>query len=459
MDKAIITDYYIEGGWRTRRFAVESTVFILRYEKMKKLKITAILGILFMLVISGYAVEPKLSELTEDSGLSDYLTYAALNNPGLEAAFNTWKAAIDQIPQATSLPDPKFNYKYFIEEVETRVGPQRQSFGISQLFPWFGKLEVKGDIAAAKAKAARQRYEANKLKLFWQVKDAFYEFTYLAIAIDTAKENLELLQHFEEIARTKYRAATSPHPDMIRAQVELAKLEDVLKSLEQLREPTVARLNSALNRPVGAKLTWPRKEPTRQVQLNRQHIIEALIKNNPQLAELNWEVEAAKARVELAKKKFYPDIGVGLDWIQTDDAASSGVRDSGKDPIVLMFSMNLPLWRSSYKAAERQAKANARKTQQQKIDIENKTIAQAIKVLYDVEDSQRKMHLYGDILVAKAEELVQASESAYRTGTIDFLSLIDAQRMLLKYTLDHERAITNNQQKLAELEMLIGTEL
>jgi outer membrane protein TolC len=124
-----------------------------------------------------------------------------------------------------------------------------------------------------------------------------------------------------------------------------------------------------------------------------------------------------------------------------------------------MFSMNIPLWRDSYKAAERQAKSNVRKTQQQKIDAENKTIAQAIKVLYDVEDSQRKMKLYGDILVSKAEELVQASESAYRAGTIDFLSLIDAQRMLLRYTLDHERAITNNQQKLAELEMLVGTEL
>jgi len=249
------------------------------------------------------------------------------------------------------------------------------------------------------------------------------------------------------------------HPDIIRAQVELAKLEDVLKSLEQLREPTVARLNSALNRPSDAELAWPKKEPTRQGQLNRQYIIEALIRNNPELAELNWEVEAAKAKVELAKKKFYPDIGMGVDWIQTDGAASPGVRGSGKDPVVLMFSMNIPLWRDSYKAAERQAKANVRKTQQQKIDTENKTIAKAIQVLYDVEDSQRKMHLYGDILVSKAQELVQASESAYRAGTIDFLSLIDAQRMLLKYTLDHERAVTNNQQKLAELEMLVGTEL
>jgi len=422
-------------------------------------QVLRIMGVIILVSVSPTMSSQQPTDTNELQALPDYLRYASLNNAELKAKFEEWKAALEQVPQAKALDDPKFTYSYFTEEVETRVGPQRNKFGIMQVFPWFGKIEARGNVAAAKAKAARQRYEANKLKLFWQVKDAFYEFTYLATAIDTAKENLELLQNFEEIARTKYRAATATHPDIIRAQVELAKLEDVLKSLEKLREPTVARLNSVLSRPTDAGLAWPKKEQTREVQLNRQYIIESLIRNNPELAELKWEVEAAKAKVELAKKKFYPDIGVGVDWIQTDGASSPGVRDSGKDPVFLMFSMNIPLWRDSYKAAERQAKANVRKVQQQKVNTENKTIAQAVKVLYDVDDSQRKMHLYGDILVSKAEELVQASEATYRSGTIDFLSLIDAQRMLLRYTLDHERAITNNQQKIAELEMLIGTEL
>jgi len=205
--------------------------------------------------------------------LGDYLRFASLSNAGLKAKFEQWKAALEQIPQAKALDDPKFTYSHFIEEVETRVGPQKNKFGIMQVFPWFGKIEARTDVASANAKAARQRYEAAKLKLFWQVKDAFYEFTYLATAIDIAKENLELLQHFEEVVRTKYRAAMATHPDIIRAQVELAKLEDVLKSLEQLREPTVTRLNSILNRPSDAKLTWPKREPPRKVKLNRVHIV------------------------------------------------------------------------------------------------------------------------------------------------------------------------------------------
>ena len=419
--------------------------------------------LLYLVIVLILTLSVRASQQPSDSNdlrqLSDYLRYASLNNAELKAKFEQWKAALEQIPQAKALDDPKFTYSYFIEEVETRVGPQQQKFGIMQVFPWFGKIQARTDMAAAKAQAARQRYETTKLKLFQQVKVAFYEFTYLATAIDIAKNNLELLQHFEEVARTKYRTATAIHPDIIRVQVELAKLEDILKSLEQLREPTVAKLNSVLNRPIDAELAWPEKNQLENVQLDRKNIVQALKRANPELAELSWEIQAAKSSVELTKKNFYPDIGVGLDWIQTGSAVMPGQRDSGKDPVILMFSMNIPLWQDKYKAAEQQAKANVRKIQVQRTDTENKILSRVFEVLYDIEDSQRKTHLYGDILVLKAEELVQASETAYKAGTIDFLSLIDAQRMLLKYNLDYERALTNNQQKIAELEMLIGTEL
>lgn len=391
--------------------------------------------------------------------LEDYLREASLNNANLKAMFEQWKAALEQVPQAKALPDPKFTYGYYIREVETRVGPQKHRFGITQLFPWFGKIEARTDTVASAAKAAKQRYEAAKLKLFFEVKDAYYEYAYLARAVDIAKENLELIKHFEEVARTKYTAATAGHPDVIRAQVELAKLEDHLKTLEELRKPIVARLNAVLNRQSFEMLPWPRREEFQKVEVNRNQLIESLRVRNPELSALGFEIEAARHRIELAKKNFWPDIGVGVDWIATDGAVMSGVGDSGKDPVILMFTMNLPIWRDSYKAAELQAKAEMRKASQQKTEAENTMIAHAVRALYDFEDSGRKIKLYGDILVPKAEELLGASETAYQGGTIDFLSLIDAQRTLLEYQLWYERAATNNQQKLAELEMLAGTEL
>jgi len=391
--------------------------------------------------------------------LQDYLRYAALNNAGLKAAFEQWKAAIEQVPQAKALPDPKFTYGYFIQEVETRVGPQRNKFGITQMFPWFGTIEARTRAAGATAKAARERYEARKLRLFFEVKDAFHEYVYLARAIDIAKENLELIKNFEEVAMTKYIGAEAGHPDIVRAQIELAKLEDHLKTLEGLREPIVARLNATLNRKSTELLPWPKKEEYGPVEVDRNHMRQLLQSGNPELLALDFELESARSRLELAKKSFYPDIGVGVDWTQTDNAIMAGTPDSGKDPIVLMFTLNLPIWRDSYKAAEIQARANVRKTQLDKTEMENMLIARAERVLYNLEDSERKRRLYGDILVPKAQELVSASESAYQGGTIDFLSLIDAQQTLLRFELLHERSVADSRQRLAELEMLVGTEL
>jgi cobalt-zinc-cadmium efflux system outer membrane protein len=407
---------------------------------------------------SGGAGEPRIGE---NPNLSDYLRYAALNNAGLKAAFERWRVAVEQVPQAQSLPDPKFTYGYFIQEVETRVGPQENRLDIMQTFPWFGKIEARTDAAAAAAKAARQQYEAAKLKLFFEVKDAYYEYVYLARAIKIAQDNLDLVRHFEQVARTKYAAAAIGHPDVIRAQVELAKLEDHLKTLEELRTPIVARLNASLNRQSLGMLPWPQEEKQefQAENVSREKVIALLRQQNPQLKALDFERQAAVSRVELAKKKFWPDVGVGLGWIDTGSAMNPGTPDSGKDPIILMFTMNVPVWRDSYRAAERQAKADVLRTSQQKTETENTIVASAERALYDFEDSGRKINLYGDVLLPKAEELVRASETAYQGGTVDFLSLINAQQKLLEFQLQYERAVADNQQGLARLQMLVGSEL
>jgi len=410
--------------------------------------------------LSSFAVASERSnDVNNPVELEDYLAVAAMNNAGLQVAFEQWKIAVEQVPRAKSLPDPKFTYGYFIEEVETRVGPQRNKLEIMQTFPWFGELEARTDAAASTAKAARKRYEAAKLKLFSEVKDAFYEYSYLAKAIDIAKENLELIQHFEEVARTKYIAAATAHPDVIRAQIELARLEEKLKALEELRKPIVAGLNAVLNRQSLEMLPWPRRAEFRSAQLSRDKMIQLLRAGNPELEALDFELRAAKNRVELAKKKFWPDVGVGVGWTDTASAMNPGVSDSGKDPIILMFTMNLPIWREGYKAAELQAKANVRKASHRKKHAENTIIALAERSLYDFEDSDRKRKLYGDVLIPKGEELLGASETAYKAGTIDFLSLINAQQKLLEFQLHYERAVTDNQQELARLEMLVGAEL
>jgi outer membrane protein TolC len=160
---------------------------------------------------------------------------------------------------------------------------------------------------------------------------------------------------------------------------------------------------------------------------------------------------AAKSKIALAEKNFYPDIGVGVMWENMDSPG-------GRDGVAMVFQMNLPLWRDSYSAGERQAQAQKTSIEQQKVDTENVLLTKASQAHYEYRDSVRKIRLFRDTLIPKSKELLQASEAAYRAGTMDFLSLIDAQRMLLDYHLSYQRALADNRQKLAELEMLTGTE-
>ena len=388
--------------------------------------------------------------------LQEYLQCAAANNAGLKAAYEQWRAASEQVPQAKSLPDPQVTYGYATEST-----PQRKMFEAMQMFPWPGTIEARTAVASAESKAALKEFEAKKLELFYEVKQAFYEFCYLAKATNITNENLQLLKHLEEVALARYATSTAPHPDVIRAQIELAMMENKLRSLTELRPAVVARLNSVLNRPdfgelsraATSDLPWPQETRT-DTDLGTRTDTEWLerVESNPQLQALAYEVEAARSSEKLSKKRFYPDIGLGV-------GVDSGMGDNGDDRVMARLSLTLPIWRDNYKAAQRQAKAQLNKMTQEKVQLQNTLAAKVRQILYEYQNSDREIRLYKDIVIPKAKEMVTASETAYQAGTVDFLSLIDAQRSLLQYQLEYEKAVAENAQRLAELEMLAGVEL
>lgn len=399
---------------------------------------------------------PKLGE---DSGLSDYLAYAAMNNPGLEAAFNQWKAALERIPQMKALPDPRFTYRYFIKEVETRVGPQRQAFELSQTFPWFGKLKLRGDAAFEASEAERHRYNARKLALFREVKDAYYEYYYLGRAVSVVEDNIKLLQNVEKVLLAKYRTAEAGHSELIRIQVELGKLDDHLRSLKDLREPTVARLNAAMNRDSGEPLPWPKKIDDIDVSITDEELLAWLQHANPEILALDSETAQWDRETELVKKEYFPDVTLGINYIDTAHA-TGGMHpsDDGKDAIIAMVSVNIPIWWDKLNAGVREAQHRRIAAMHRKVETTN-TLSAALKLAsYRFRDANRKLSLYRDSLIPKAKESMMATDTAFRAGKASFMDLIDAQRILLEFELTYERALTNKAQRLAELESLTAQE-
>jgi outer membrane protein TolC len=398
---------------------------------------------------------PSVLELEEKSTLDDYLAYAAVNNPELEAAFYRWTAALQRAPQARALPDPMLNYRYFVQNVETRVGPQRHRIGLTQTLPWFGKRQLRSDMALQEAHAAHARYESMKLDLFYRIRRAYCERYYLGQAIQVVRENAELVRYLEQVALARFRVAAGEHPDVIRAQVELGRLDNQLETLRERLGPSAAALNAAMNRPVESPLPVPETLPEDVGAVDEPALADRLEWLSPKLVELRYQAALHRKGVALARLDEYPDVTLGLDYIETGDALSPGPSDSGQDAVALGFAINLPLDDTRRTAAVNEHLARFQAANRDRVGTLNALLAELDDAVYRWRDAQRKASLYRDNLLPKADQSLKATEAAFRAGTSSFTDLIDAQRVLLEFGLTLQRALTDQAIQRARIESLV----
>jgi outer membrane protein TolC len=127
---------------------------------MKSMRMGRLCGGGLLLLILAQPSPGFTQDLTVDSALEDYLRVAAENHPGLRASFERWSASTSTVAREKGWPDPVLSYSYFIEPVQTAVGPQQHRIGVVQAIPWFGRLSAQGSAAEQRALAAEQDYRA-----------------------------------------------------------------------------------------------------------------------------------------------------------------------------------------------------------------------------------------------------------------------------------------------------------
>lgn len=418
---------------------------------MNNLKRVMILNV-FVLV----AILLSTAYLNGDSSLQELLSIAEKNNPGLRAAYQNWQAALQRIPQVKALPEPQLTLSQFVQPIETRVGPQRQKIGLMQMFPWFGKLKLKGNAATETANAAKFNFESTKLNLFYRVKVSYYDYYFARKRVEILKENLQLLEYLEEVTRQKYRTGTAPYAALLKIQVERDKLTDRLTGAQENLRPIKANLNALLNRAPNANLPEPETLPAPPMDISTEQLSQKLLEHNPALKSLDSMAMSRKTNIKLAKKTYLPDFSLGVDYIFTGNALMPDTPDSGKDPVAAKLSVRLPLWGKKYGAAVKEAQAKHNEILDLKQETKNNLLSRLEMVRFKYNDSKRKINLYKNTLLPRAGEAMAVTRSAFEAGETDFLNFIDSQRTLLAFQLELERAKTGNAQQWAELEMLSG---
>ena len=201
--------------------------------------LTKIMLLLFLIVFSGGLQSQEI--------LNRYLKTAAENNPGLRVRSNQYLAALEVAPQVGTLPDPQFAFGYFIQPVETRVGPQNAKISLTQMFPWFGTLGAREEAAIQQAKVKYETFEDAKSKLFYDVKATYYNLYFTEKAIEKIGENIDILNSFSKLALIKVEAGLASAVDELRIKMEIADLENQLALLRDEYFVQVVNFNNLLN--------------------------------------------------------------------------------------------------------------------------------------------------------------------------------------------------------------------
>ncbi len=354
-----------------------------------------------------------------------------------------------------ALPDPRLTWSEALAPVETRVGPQQRILGLSQQIPWFGTLGLRRGVQSRRAAAADARVEAVALDVVRDVRAAYAELAYLRQATDVTGAHLDLLAQWEAVARTRYEAGTGRYADVIKAQVELGMLEDRLAGLRDRRRPLEARLNAALGREDTAPLHVVDLVPD-ETPADADALRARLLAANPDLAVAAHQAAGERLTVDLAGKRRYPDLTLGVNWMQIGPARMDGVADSGKDAVFATVGVSLPLWQGSYGAARKEAEGRTRAAEERRSDLARRLTAQLEQSVYDHRDARRRVQLYRDTLLPKGRQALEAVRTAYEVGSASFLDLVDAERALLEFELTARRAAADLVVSRADIDRLVG---
>ena len=403
-----------------------------------------ILGIVLLLFTSMVSAQEDLSR---------YLQTAAENNPALKSAFNEYLAALEVAPQVKALPDPQVAFAYFIQPVETRVGPQRFKISASQMFPWFGTLKAKENSAIQMAKAKFEAFRESKSKLFDQVRSTYYNLYFTQKAISLTEENLVLLNSFKNLALIKVEAGMVSMVDEYRIEMEIGDLENQLALSKDKYSAFVVMFNNLLNVDVLSPVQLPQQLWESGPAMQKTAIRDSILAENHQLLSLDLQAESLRYKQEVARLAGKPDFMVGFDYT----IIGKGNKNlAGTDAFMLpMVGITIPLYRNKYKAMLNEAVYLETAKEKEKINKQNVLGTVFEQGWKDFSDADRRVGLNKRQSVL-ARQSLKLLETEYATDSKNFEEILRMERKLLKYELELEKARADKQAAISFFSYLMG---
>lgn len=362
--------------------------------------------------------------------LEDYFKIAAENNPGLLSQYKEFEAALQKVPQVSTLPDPSFSFGYFVSPVETRVGPQQARFSLTQMFPWFGTLKAQGDAATLMAEAKYQSFLDAKNKLYYEVTAAYFPLYELKEWIKIEENNIAILESYKTISNSKFKNGNGTLVDVLRVDIMLKEAKTNLAILNKKENPLMAAFNKLLNRDEMQTVVIADSIVVEPVLLDYNK--DALTLDHPLLNSIDLKTKASKASERAAIKQGFPKLGLGLDYVMVGERTDMTLVDNGKDVLMPMLTVTLPIFRGKYKAAAKEAQLMQESFSLQKNEIANSLNSNYEMALFDIRQQTDLVSLF-DEQIEESKQALNLLYTAYGNSGKDFEEVLRMQQQLLKY--------------------------
>ncbi len=384
---------------------------------------------------------PTLPTLQTNASLSNFLYFAVLNQPQVEAAYYEWAASVERITRERSLPDPRLNFQSDISDVVMSLMP-----GLMMDFPGPGKLKWAANVATAESETRYFAFESSVLQTAFALKRSYYQLYFLNAKVGVNQQTLNLLADLEKLARTQNEVGKVTLQDVLRAQIEQERLTTEIVNLEDSRNPLLAQFKAALGlTPEQLTPPVPQQFESTPLDLTSEQLFATALARNPRLKAMEAEVRRADASIRLAYKARVPDVGVGVEA----DAKASPVF------VTPQLGVTLPIWRDKIAAQIAEAQAGKRASEARLTAEQIALAVEFAEKTFMFRESSRNLALLQERLLPKAQQSLEVGRAAYLSGQLDFLNLISAQRTLLEFRLAEVEARTQRELALAEVSLLI----
>ncbi len=392
-----------------------------------------------------------------DDGLPPGLEKEVLErNPRIAAARRLTEAAAAGVSAAGWPDDPVFTYGYFGESIQTRVGPQKNLFQLSQKLP-LAKLSLRGDIAEKEAAAAAFTADETVWEVLTDFKAGYFDLWWLKESLRLIGRQIEVIEDLEEIARSRYSAGSGDQGDVYQAGLRLARLRERELILQRRRRSLFSRLNRLRDRPAERPLAVSIVEPV-MIAISRQACGRLARQYRPALRAEDLKREGRRLGAELARRASVPDLTVGARYYQIGSGETAG-PDDGRDAWLLTAGIDLPVWFWRDRALIRRADAISAAAEESYRRVLNRIDYEIDEYYFRLEDARRRLDLYREEILPRAESTVETDRAAYEAGRTDFLDLLNSEEKLLEAELDYRKTVAEQRRARAGLERAVGRRL